>query len=335
MMVIVLALVALLWTGPAGLRAEKLSVLLPGQNAEFELEHTVPEVDIRSSGGRPRLSPPQNLPTPTTNPSLVLDAPPAIVPTFPPASVRGSNLPDPGPDTNIQVPVPPINVLYDVPDAETRPQTTQGVCQAQTVVVTSRDVVVSTSVSVSQVVVPTTVVQSLTSTKLQLQTSYVTVQGPVQTQTKTVTTKSVKPAETVYVTSTMVQQQVVTSTRLQVQTQVVTSRVVESQLVTVTQTVSTSVVETVLSTQYQRQYVTTTQTQYVTTTAACATTPSKGYSYPAPGGGGAFQGGSSRPSYGGYYVSGYQGPFYGPYYARPASYFQQSRKKGLFGKWGL
>lgn len=132
--------------------------------------------------------------------------------------------------------------------------------------------------------------------------------------------------------------------------QVVTTSVVESKYVTVTQTVATPVVETVVSTQFQRQYVTTVQTQYVTTTT-CVTIPSNGYSYPTPVGSGApsagslnarpsqFGSDSARPGYGGYYGSstggGYQGPFYGPYYARPVSYVRQSRKKGLFGKWGF
>nr|XP_053656112.1 MAGE-like protein 2 [Cherax quadricarinatus] len=138
-----------------------------------------------------------------------------------------------------------VTGLYDVPREETIPQTQQGSCQAQTLVVTSRDVVVSTSLVYSQVVVPTTVVQRVTSTRVQHQTSYVTVRGPVQ---------------------------------------VVTSRVTEVQYITVTRTNPILQTVTSIATQYQPRYITSTQIQYVPNTAcpAAAAAQSSGYSYPEP-----------------------------------------------------
>ncbi|XP_045609058.1 uncharacterized protein [Procambarus clarkii] len=309
-------LMVLMSTWQPTVRADKLPTL-PDQY--LVPDHKISDLDIRSVGSTLPLSPPAKLPTPPV-PLQVLDAPPAPVPTFPPAiqsdeSTQARSEPAAVPPS----PVLPLNGLYDVPKAETIPQTSQGSCEAKTVVVTSRDLVVSTSVSISQVFIPSTVVQRVTSTRVQLQTSYVTVQAPPQ---------------------------------------VVTSRLVETQYFTVTRT--NPVLQTVISvtTQYQPQYVTTTQIQYVPNTA-CASAPSKGYSYqapegsysyPAPGGGGAdtgsvlptgsLQSGSVVPAPDGYVSSsfsnnGFNGPFYGPFYARPVPHPQQSWKKGFFAKWGF
>ncbi|XP_042242552.1 mucin-2-like isoform X2 [Homarus americanus] len=327
------AVLVLVWAAPTSVRTEKLSAFQRGQNREFDLSNDNFNFNLRPgilSGHAIRssevgLSTPQSFLTPAT-PLLVLDAPPAPIPTFPPATSseeftfpirRPTVIPHrplpiipQGPVAGFpQGPVPAINALYDVPNAETSPQSTRGSCRPQTVVVTSRNVVVSTRVSVSQVVVPTTVVQRVTSTAYQvqteLQTSYVTVQGP---------------------------------------TQVVTSRVVEARYVTQTTTVTSPVLQTVTSitTKYQQQYVTNTQTQYVPNTA-CPSTPMMGYSYSKPTADSALNADSGqyddavvRPLPGGYYGSaisttGYQGPFYGPFYTMPIGY--QSRKKGVFSKW--
>lgn len=82
------ALLVLVWREPGGVSGEKLSVLLPGQNAEFDLDHydeqpdILDNVDVRlgsvPTGPQGRLSPP--------TPQLQLAQPPAPVVTSRPGT---------------------------------------------------------------------------------------------------------------------------------------------------------------------------------------------------------------------------------------------------------
>ncbi|XP_045136763.1 uncharacterized protein LOC123519486 [Portunus trituberculatus] len=268
-----LAALALLTAAPTKVSSEKLSVLLPNQNTEFDLEHEA-ELDLDPRTSRPSqgLSPPLGLPIPPIS-QLPLAAPPAPLPTGPPAS-RDDRI-----TVLVQDVAPRVTGLYELPEEEFSPEeSSQGTCEAQTVVVTSRDLVVSTSIS--RVTVPTTVVQRYTTTQVQLQTalqtSYVTLPPIVQTNTVT----SVVPT-TVYRTSTRYQQQVITSTQVRLQTQFVTSRVTDYR----TETQTRIVYQTVYSTQVQPTYITTTVTQQITPSCPPLLIPtptSVGYEYAQP-----------------------------------------------------
>ncbi|XP_064116411.1 mucin-5AC-like [Macrobrachium nipponense] len=334
-------LLLLVWSGSDYASAEKLSVILPGQNTEFNIgdDHKHVDFDIRSSGalGLSIPVPPNGGPAATPkSPQLVLDAPPAAVPTSPPGiNGGGSIFRNNGglfPDTR-----PAISGLYQTPDLAPVPQPSiQDACKAETVILTSTAIVTSTRLSISQVVVPTTIVQDrvVTSTDIRYQsvyrTNYVTVQAPPQTRVETTTlTSEVVRSETVFRTSTRVQQQYFTTTDVQVRTQVVTSQVVEPTYITVTST--------------QIQY------QPNTCEATTSTSTYAGYSYPTPGGseanyessygtgsyGSSYYGnggGSSSYGNGGGYWLGYQGNgYYGDSYKRPTR--QRTRNKGIFGKW--
>jgi len=250
-----LSVVLLLLAGAA--QAEKLSVLLPGQEGEFSIHDPGLALPALAAPSAP-------------------SAPAAPSPRSPAASIF-DNI-----GQGLQPSVPSISGLYEVPEEEEE-QVPDGACLASTVVVTSR--IVSTQVSVTRVIEPTTIVRTnvITSTRLQYQT--VSVPGPTQTltQTRVVTSAVVQPT-TIYVTSTSVQERIVTSTQVQVNTQVVTSLVPDPQYVTVTQT--RPVVQTVVSTEVVPQYVTATvtQTQYLQNTVcdSIKTTTSVGYNYPVP-----------------------------------------------------
>ncbi|XP_068243972.1 uncharacterized protein [Palaemon carinicauda] len=325
--------------------AEKLSVILPGQNTEFNIgdDHKHVDFDIRSSGslGLSLPAPPGGGPAATPkSPQLVLDAPPASVPTSPPGingvanSIFGNSGGVSFPNTRPTA----LTGLYQTPDLSPVPQPSiQDACQAETVILTSTATVTSTRLSISQVVVPTTVVRErvVTSTDIRYQsvyrTSYVTVQAPPQTRVETTTlTSEVVRSETVFRTSTRVQQQYFTTTDVQVSTQVVSSQVVVPTYITVTST----------EIQYQPN----------TCEATTSTATYAGYSYPTPEttdtsygtgyGSGSYgssyygNGGGSSSYYGnGGYWSGYQGghAYYGDSYKRPTRV--RSRNKGLFGKW--
>ncbi|XP_063841140.1 mucin-2-like [Scylla paramamosain] len=310
-----LAALALLTAAPTRVSLEKLSVLLPNQNAEFDLEHEL-ELDLDPRTGAPRqaLSPPPGLPIPSIS-QLPLAAPPAPLPTGPPASPEGRIT------VLVQDQAPRVTGLYELPEEFSPEGSSQGTCEAQTLVVTSRDVVVSTSIS--WVTVPTTVVQRYTTTQIQLQTalqtSYVTLPAIVQTSTLT----SVVPT-TVYRTSTRYQQQVVTSTQVRLQTQLVTSRVTDYR----TETQTRIVYQTVYSTRVQPTYITTTVTQQITPSCPPLLIPtptSVGYDYAAPtstyGSGQDYS-----PSYSASSGNTYGVPVYGPFYH---AYQALSRKKRL------
>ncbi|XP_050726488.1 BUB3-interacting and GLEBS motif-containing protein ZNF207-like [Eriocheir sinensis] len=331
---------------------DKLSVIVPNQNQQYDLDHGLdqPATGVTSglslplsppvppapqfppanppfAGVNTGFSPPLGQPLPPV-PQFSFASPPAPVPIGPPGSpssdfdIRNAL---PGDNNILQDRVPPVSGLYEVPDEVTPEESDPGVCAAQTVTVTSRDLIVSTSVT--QIVVPTTIVRRFTTTQVQLQTAlqtfYVTL--PPYTETQTL------PPQTVYITRTQVQRQVITST------QYITSRVTDLAYTTITET--NLRYQTVYSTRVEPTYITTTVTQYTTrpllfptpapNTGYDYSAPTAGYNYPAPsdtsssfeppGGSGGYYGNPAAPAY---------GPFF------HASYFQSPRR-GLFGRLGF
>lgn len=111
-----LATLTLLMAVPAAVSPEKLSVLLPNQNTQFDLEHE-PEFDPSSSGLNRGLSAPLELPVPPVSQlplaappvsQLSLAAPPAPLPIGPPGPPDSrSSLA--GDDNTLQDRVPPVS----------------------------------------------------------------------------------------------------------------------------------------------------------------------------------------------------------------------------------
>ncbi|XP_071532023.1 uncharacterized protein [Panulirus ornatus] len=246
----VVTLLVLLSMAPVVLRAQH-SALLPCQIRMSDFED-VTNIHIRLTGREASPFPPSHFP-PRAIHSPVVPSPPAYVPIYPPAPLSRK-------DRNRAAPVPPTNAFRDAPNPRGKQQPRPASCKPRTVVVTSRDVVVSTRVSVSQVLVTSTVVRQVTVTRRQpgtsVRTSYVTVQGPVQTLVRTVTSKPPRS------TTTRIYTQTVTSTEIktQIQTRTVTRERVRS--TTVVSTTARIYTKTVTSTSIQTKI----QTQLRTVT---------------------------------------------------------------------